>query len=72
MFNRRYTEMVADFHLKTRSIVSYVSAAEFPFNQTAAKSYPRSLGLTAGLHPSNEQVEQAVGQFRGRDLQRTE
>lgn len=35
VFNRRYTEMVADFHLKTKSIVSYVSAGEFPFNQTA-------------------------------------
>ncbi|MGD9924628.1 MAG: hypothetical protein AB7V13_24745 [Pseudorhodoplanes sp.] len=35
VFNRRYTEMVADYHLKNRSIVSYVSVAEFPFNQTA-------------------------------------
>jgi hypothetical protein len=35
VFNRRYTEMVADYHLKTNAIVSYVSAAEFPFNQTA-------------------------------------
>ncbi|HWV40273.1 MAG TPA: hypothetical protein VN004_01435 [Pseudorhodoplanes sp.] len=35
VFNRRYTEMVADYHLKNRSIVSFVSAAEFPFNQTA-------------------------------------
>lgn len=35
VFNRRYTEMVADYHLKTKSIVSFVSAAEFPFNQTA-------------------------------------
>lgn len=34
VFNRRYTEMVADYHLKTKSIVSFVSAAEFPFNQT--------------------------------------
>lgn len=35
VFNRRYTEMVADYHLKNKSIVSFVSAAEFPFNQTA-------------------------------------
>jgi len=35
VFNRRYTEMVADYHLKNGSIVSFVSAAEFPFNQTA-------------------------------------
>lgn len=35
VFNRRYTEMVADYHLKTKAIVSFVSAAEFPFNQTA-------------------------------------
>ncbi len=35
VFNRRYTEMVADYHLKNKSIVSFVSAGEFPFNQTA-------------------------------------
>jgi hypothetical protein len=35
VFNRRYTEMVADYHLRTKSSVSFVSAAEFPFNQTA-------------------------------------
>jgi hypothetical protein len=35
VFNRRYTEMVADYHLKSKAIVSFVSAAEFPFNQTA-------------------------------------
>lgn len=44
VFNRRYTEMVADYHLKTRSIVSYVSAAEFPFNQTAS-------GAVVGIWP---------------------
>lgn len=34
VFNRRYTEMVADFHVKTGAITSYVSVGEFPFNQT--------------------------------------
>lgn len=34
VFNRRYTEMVADFHVKTGAVTSYVSIAEFPFNQT--------------------------------------
>jgi hypothetical protein len=34
VFNRRYTEMVADFHVKTGAVTSYVSLAEFPFNQT--------------------------------------
>ncbi len=33
VFNRRYTEMVADFHLKTGAVTSYVSLGEFPFNQ---------------------------------------
>jgi hypothetical protein len=44
VFNRRYTEMVADYHLKTKSIVSFVSAAEFPFNQTAN-------GVVVGIWP---------------------
>ena len=34
VFNRRYAEMVADFHAKTGAVTSYVSIAEFPFNQT--------------------------------------
>lgn len=34
LFNRRYTEMVADFHRRTGSVASYVSAGDFPFNQT--------------------------------------
>lgn len=34
VFNRRYTEMVTDFHLKTGAVTSYVSVGEFPFNQT--------------------------------------
>ncbi len=34
VFNRRYTEMVADFHQKTGAVTSYVSAGDFPFNQT--------------------------------------
>lgn len=33
-FNRRYTEMVADFHVKTGAVTGYVSLGEFPFNQT--------------------------------------
>jgi hypothetical protein len=44
VFNRRYTEMVADYHLKNKSIVSFVSAAEFPFNQTAT-------GAVLGIWP---------------------
>ncbi len=44
VFNRRYTEMVADYHQKTQSIVSFVSAAEFPFNQTAS-------GAVIGIWP---------------------
>jgi hypothetical protein len=44
VFNRRYTEMVADYHLKSKSIVSFVSAGEFPFNQTAK-------GSVVGLWP---------------------
>jgi hypothetical protein len=44
VFNRRYTEMVADHHLKNKAIVSFVSAAEFPFNQTAS-------GTVVGLWP---------------------
>lgn len=44
VFNRRYTEMVADFHLKTKSVVSFVSAGEFPFNQTAG-------GVVVGIWP---------------------
>jgi hypothetical protein len=44
VFNRRYTEMVADYHLKNKSIVSFVSAAEFPFNQTAG-------GAVIGIWP---------------------
>jgi hypothetical protein len=44
VFNRRYTEMVADYHRKTQSIVSFVSAAEFPFNQTAS-------GAVIGIWP---------------------
>jgi hypothetical protein len=34
VFNRRYTEMVVDFHLRTRAVTSFVSAGELPFNQT--------------------------------------
>jgi len=34
VFNRRYAEMVADFHVKTGAVTSYVSVCEFPFNQT--------------------------------------
>ncbi len=34
VFNRRYTEMVADFHQKTGAVTSFVSAGELPFNQT--------------------------------------
>jgi hypothetical protein len=34
VFNRRYTEMVADFHQKTGAVTSFVSAGDFPFNQT--------------------------------------
>jgi len=34
VFNRRYTELVADFHLKTGAVTSYVSLGEFPFNRT--------------------------------------
>jgi hypothetical protein len=44
VFNRRYTEMVADYHLKTKAIVSFVSAAEFPFNQTTS-------GTVVGIWP---------------------
>jgi len=44
VFNRRYTEMVANHHLKTKSIVSFVSAAEFPFNQTSG-------GAVVGIWP---------------------
>ena len=33
-FNRRYAEMVGDFHSKTGAITSFVSLGEFPFNQT--------------------------------------
>jgi hypothetical protein len=33
VFNRRYTEMVADFHARTGAVTSYVSLGEFPFNQ---------------------------------------
>ncbi|MGV3635239.1 MAG: hypothetical protein ACO1NY_12890 [Pseudorhodoplanes sp.] len=44
VFNRKYTEMVADYHLKNKSIVSFVSAAEFPFNQTAS-------GAVIGIWP---------------------
>jgi hypothetical protein len=44
VFNRRYTEMVADFHLKTKSVVSFVSAGDFPFNQTAG-------GVVVGIWP---------------------
>ncbi len=34
VFNRRYAEMVAEFHQKTGGVASYVSAGELPFNQT--------------------------------------
>jgi hypothetical protein len=44
VFNRRYTEMVADFHIKTKSVVSFVSAGDFPFNQTAG-------GVAIGIWP---------------------
>ena len=44
VFNRRYTEMVADFHLKTKSVTSFVSAGDFPFNQTAG-------GTVVGIWP---------------------
>ena len=36
--------MVADYHLKSGAIVSFVSAAEFPFNQTAS-------GTVVGIWP---------------------
>ena len=32
-FNRRYAEMVADFNARTKSVASFVSLGEFPFNQ---------------------------------------
>jgi len=44
VFNRRYAEMVADYHLKNKSIVSFVSAGDFPFNQTAT-------GTVIGIWP---------------------
>lgn len=44
VFNRRYTEMVADFHQKTGTITSYVTAGDFPFNQTRN-------GTVVGLWP---------------------
>jgi hypothetical protein len=34
-FNRRYAELIADYHARTRAVVSFVSLAEFPFNQTS-------------------------------------
>ncbi|MGE3144927.1 MAG: hypothetical protein AB7K35_05020 [Pseudorhodoplanes sp.] len=33
-FNRRYALLIADYHARTGSVVSFVSLGEFPFNQT--------------------------------------
>jgi hypothetical protein len=74
VFNRRYTEMVADYHLKNRSIVSFVSAAEFPFNQTAS-------GTVVGIWPvdalswtegTSRAMSSAAGAIRANRLGRPE
>lgn len=74
VFNRRYTEMVADYHLKNRSIVSFVSAAEFPFNQTAS-------GTVVGIWPvdaiswtsgTSRAMSNAAGAIRSNRLGRPE
>lgn len=33
-FNRRYAELIADYHAKTKQVTSFVSLGDFPFNQT--------------------------------------
>jgi hypothetical protein len=33
-FNRRYAELIADYHTKTKPVTRFVSLGDFPFNQT--------------------------------------
>jgi hypothetical protein len=33
-FNRRYAELIADYHAKTKPVTRFVSLGDFPFNQT--------------------------------------
>lgn len=73
-FNRRYTEMVADYHAKTGAVVSFVSLGEFPFNRVRS-------GGVVGIWPvdalswtngTRNAMGNAAAAIRSRNLGRAE
>ncbi len=58
VFNRRYAEMVADFHVKTGAITRYVSIAEFPFNQTRNGHHRHMAGRCAVMDRRHAQGDE--------------
>lgn len=64
-FNRRYAELIADYHAKTGQIASFVSLGEFPFNQTRSGSITAvwpvdALSWTDGTAKAMGRVNDAV------------
>jgi hypothetical protein len=72
-FNRRYAELIADYHAKTGQITSFISLGEFPFNQTRSGSITAvwpvdALSWTDGTAKAMGRVSEAVkrGGYPGR------
>lgn len=72
-FNRRYVELIADYHAKTGQITSFVSLGEFPFNQTRSGSITAvwpvdALSWTDGTAKAMGRINGAVknGRYPGR------
>ena len=72
-FNRRYGELIADYHAKTGQVASFVSLGDFPFNQTRSGSITAvwpvdALSWTDGTAKAMGRINDAVkrGGYRGR------
>lgn len=72
-FNRRYAELIADHHAKTRQVTSFVSLGDFPFNQTRSGSVMAvwpvdALSWTDGTAKAMGRVNEAIkrGGYPGR------
>jgi hypothetical protein len=70
-FNRRYAELIADYHAKTGQITSFVSLGDFPFNQTRSGSITAvwpvdALSWTDGTAKAMGRVNEAVKRYPGK------
>lgn len=70
-FNRRYAELIADYHAKTQQITSFVSLGEFPFNQTRSGSIAAvwpvdALSWTDGTAKAMGRINEAAKRYPGR------